>query len=350
VNDDGPREAVRRDGTLRRWWGAVRRHWRWLLFAAGLTAVGFLIRDVGPERVAAVLWRARWLVAPIAILEVAWVSMDVLALRILFGADRASRVPLSAWLRSGMVAYGWMILLPAGRAGGEIARAAELAPHVGGTRAAAGAAHLQSVTMMANSLISVPCYLAAAARVGPFEPLSLLIAGNGLVTAFIGGIVMFGARNSRIGAWLGARFNWLARHGDSLDDALRQHHGFPLVPVLLTTGGRVLQTVQYGLVLVAVGATLTLPNALVAEGIHLVAAGVGDMVPNQAGVSEGTYRLFAGALGLGEEPARALSIALVIRAVQFSLGAVALGVGAVWSRRTDGRASGRGRLSEATKE
>lgn len=321
-------------------WRFLRRHFRWLLFAVGVAAVVFLIRDAGADRVADVLWRARWFVVPIAALEITWFSMDALALRRLLGAERAARVPLSAWIRSAMMAYGWMILLPAGRAGGEVARATELAPYVGGTRAAAGAAHLQSVTMMANSVISVPCYLACALRVGPFEPLSLLVAVNALATAVIGGVLMLGARNSRVGAWLGNRFNALARHGDSLDDALRRQRSFPAVPLALTSLGRTIQATQYGLVLVAVGGSLSVGNALIAEAIHLVAAGLGDMVPNQAGISEGTYRLFAGALGLGDAPARALAIALLIRAVQFSLGAVALGTGALWRRRGHDAADG----------
>jgi hypothetical protein len=37
------------------------------------------------------------------------------------------------------------------------------------------------------------------------------------------------------------------------------------------------------------------------------------------GVAEGTYRAFAETLGLGAEPARALTIALVARVAQFGL-------------------------------
>jgi uncharacterized membrane protein YbhN (UPF0104 family) len=64
-----------------------------------------------------------------------------------------------------------------------------------------------------------------------------------------------------------------------------------------------------------------------------VGAGLGDFVPNAVGITEGAYRLFAGALGLGDDPARAISIALVARLCQFSLAGVALIVSQIMARR-----------------
>lgn len=315
-------------------WGFLKRYGRWLLLAAGVVAVVALIREAGVDAVAAALWSARWFLVPIFALEIGFFAMDVFALRDLYGPERAAAVPLAAWVRSAMTAYGWMILLPAGRAGGETARAVSLAPWVGGARSAAGAAHLQSVTMMANSAISIPCWIAVAATVGPGHVLAWLIAGNALLTAVIGGVLMLGARNSRLGGWLGRRLTkirFLAQHGDSLDDALRTHRGFPWRPLAYCTAGRLLQTLQYGVVVVAVGGAAGIGTAFVAEGIHLVAAGVGDMVPNQAGISEAAYRFAASALGLA--PAQGLAVALVIRVCQVSLGSLALAVGALWRGR-----------------
>jgi hypothetical protein len=59
------------------------------------------------------------------------------------------------------------------------------------------------------------------------------------------------------------------------------------------------------------------------QGVHIVGATVGDAVPNQLGVTEGAYRVFAEAVGLGDAPARAVSIALAIRVVQLGLAGVA---------------------------
>jgi uncharacterized membrane protein YbhN (UPF0104 family) len=77
------------------------------------------------------------------------------------------------------------------------------------------------------------------------------------------------------------------------------------------------EAMQYGVVLHAIGGHATPFTALAAQGIHLVGASVGDLVPNQMGVTEGAYRLFTSALGV--TAARALSIALIIRIVQLSL-------------------------------
>ena len=101
-------------------------------------------------------------------------------------------------------------------------------------------------------------------------------------------------------------------------------------PIGFSVAGRVIQTLQYGVILVAVGGILTPTSALVTEGIHLVGAGLGDMVPNQVGITEGAYRVFASALGLEDAPARAISIALVARLCQSSLAAAALAACSAW--------------------
>src|SRR5690606_14569449 len=87
---------------------------------------------------------------------------------------------------------------------------------------------------------------------------------------------------------------------------------------------------QYGVILLAVGGTLTIVSALVAQAIHLVGAGLGDMVPNQVGVTEFAYGAFAGDLDLEAVKAQAISIALVHRICQFALAGSCLAIGALW--------------------
>ncbi len=95
------------------------------------------------------------------------------------------------------------------------------------------------------------------------------------------------------------------------------------------------------MVLHAIGGHATPASALTAQGIHLVGAAAGDLVPNQMGITEGAYRLFTQALELGV--AQALSIALVVRIVQLTLTGVcfALAAGIVRAPRSveDGRLS-----------
>jgi hypothetical protein len=91
--------------------------------------------------------------------------------------------------------------------------------------------------------------------------------------------------------------------------------------------GRLLQTVQYGVLLAAVGGSASVSAAFIAEAIHLVGAGLGDLVPNAVGITEGAYRLFADVLGLAETPARAIGIALLARLVQLVLATLGLLLG-----------------------
>ncbi|MCC6875839.1 MAG: flippase-like domain-containing protein [Sandaracinaceae bacterium] len=308
-------------------WARVRTIGRWVLFVAGVGAVVALIVDAGPAAVWSTLWRAGVWLPFVVLFEIGFAGMDVFALRWLYG-ERASKVPIAVWLRSALVAYGIMAFLPAGRAGGERMRAAALAPYVGGARAAAGAAVLQGISLWGNTLISVPCYVAVAIATGPTSILSLLVAGNGLVTGVLGSLVFFGARISKLGGWLGKRIKALGPHGAHFDAHLREMPAIPVRSILASLGGRLWQSLQYAVLLGAVGGAVTVDGTLVAQGIHLVGAGFGDMVPNQAGITESVYRVFGDSLSL--EPASAISIALVFRICQFVLAGGCLLAGMLW--------------------
>ncbi|MGF1466986.1 MAG: lysylphosphatidylglycerol synthase domain-containing protein [Sandaracinaceae bacterium] len=308
-------------------WSLLRRYGRWLLFAAGVGAVVLLVRDAGPDQVWATLLAAGpWL--PLIILcEIGFVGMDVVSLRLMLGAA-GRRVPGTVWLHSGMIAYGIMVLFPAGRAGGEVARAASLSPYVGGARAAAGAALLQGATMWGNTLITIPCLVAVGLTAGLGTWLGALVGLNGLVTAVLGSAIFFGARYSRIGGFLGRRIRALGAHGTHFDRSLRQGPSVPVRPIVAALVGRTFQSLQYGLILAAVAGSATVVGGLTAQAIHLVGAGLGDVVPNAAGITEMAYRIFREVLGL--TMATAVSIALVHRLAQYSLAGTSLLVGAIW--------------------
>ncbi len=309
---------------------------RIVLLALGVIAIVGLVTDAGPAAVGAVLKRAAIYLPLVVVCELGFVGVDIFSLRYLYG-ERARGVPIRVWLRSAIVAYGVMIFLPAGRTGAEVVRAANLAPHVGVPRAAAAATALQGSVLLGNTLVSLVCYVAVLAA-APSSMLGWLVVGNAVVTFVIGGAILFGARHSRVGGWLGRRIAALAAHGTRFDESLRELPA-PHVPVALSFLGRLFQTVEYGVILVAVGATLTGLGPFVAQAISLVAAGVGDMVPNQLGVSEGAYRLFATTLGLADAVAAAISIALVQRICQFSLAGASVLIGALWKPATAPRPS-----------
>jgi hypothetical protein len=299
--------------------GFLRKYGRWLFLVGGLVALVFIFRDIGLDRVLDAVRATSTLFPWILLLEAVWISFDTFALRALY-ADAADRVPARAWLRSACSAYAVMILLPAGRAGGEVARGALLYEHAG-TGAVDKSTQLQAAVLIANAVISVPAALAVAAYVGWGHTLTLLVLGNGLVTLAIGAGIILVLRRSRLGAWLQRRFG-LAQGIEE-----RVAVGPLFSAIALTSVGRGVQTVQYAVILWAVGGQLGLQPGLITQGVHLVGAGLGDFVPNAVGITEGAYRLFATPLGLGDTPERAVAIALVARLAQFSLAFACLVVG-----------------------
>ncbi|MFN7697861.1 MAG: hypothetical protein ACK5U8_08190, partial [Deltaproteobacteria bacterium] len=221
-------------------WTWAKRAARIALFVLGVSAVVYVVHDAGPGRVWATLVGAGIFVPLIVLLELGFMSMDVLSLRSLVGAP-ADGVPMSVWVRSGLMAYAVMILFPGGRAAGEIVRATQLSPYTGGAKAAAYGTRLQAATMLGNSFISVPAGLACLWAAGAGHTLPWLVLGNGLVTALIGGGILLMSRRSKVGDWLGGRFRGLASHGARFDEALREET--PLGPALVFSAlGRLFQT------------------------------------------------------------------------------------------------------------
>ena len=289
------------------------------LLAGGLVLLALLVRSAGPQRVYVVLRDARELFPLVAALEVGIATADIFAARSLLG-ESSNTVVASAWWRSTVSAYAAMVLLPAGRAAGEAARAIELSRSIGAGRATATASHLQACALLANAAASIVCGIAVMSSSGGGLLASALLV-NAIVCGSFGSALLAIARNANVAAWLRKRFHRFLRAQPS-----------PTLPrgrevrnaVAICFIGRAIQTLQYGVIVRAVGGALGATAAMTALGIHLVGAAVGDLIPNQMGAMEGTYRAFASALGFAGAPARALSIALMARATQLVLAMVCL--------------------------
>jgi hypothetical protein len=284
-----------------------------VLAVGGLALVAKLVRDAGPARVLDILWQAGSWLPLILALELTQLSCDLLALRSILGPAWRD-IPPREIARSGGIAYAMMVLLPAGRAAGEVARTTILSPYVGLPRAAATSTKLQAAYLSANGVLSAAAYVAVAARYGATSPLAWLLVGNVATQAFISSGLIAILWDARVGRWLDrARrrvFN-LADEGSHLDPAERRR--LPWRAALICSLARTAQLLQYGVILHAVGGAATLRSALIAHGIHLVGATLGDFMPNQLGVVDGAYRAFAADVGFAADPARALSIAFLAR-------------------------------------
>ena len=313
--------------------GPLARVGRVALFVLGIGLAAWLIRGVGLERVGAVLSDAKGYVPLIFLLEVLIVATDLLALRSLLG-PAVSRVPSSLWLRSSAIAYASSVLLPAGRAVGEAMRVRALAPELGVPRATGAAARLQISTLYANALISIVIMFNLVGSGEGRGPLAIAVFVNMLACTLLASVLLALVRSKRFAAWLGRRFkSFVENH--TIADELPAPPGSAARAIAFCGLGRLVQTVQYAVAVKSVGGAASLHFALSAQGIHLVGAAVGDLVPNQIGVTEGAYRAFAHSLGFDAEPARALGIALLTRIAQIALAVACLMIATIVARKKE---------------
>jgi hypothetical protein len=288
---------------------------RVLLAVAGIALVSYLVRQAGPDRVLQILWRARsWLPLIIA-LEVLQLLNDFVILRHLLG-ERWTDVPWPTWVRSSALAYALMILVPAGRAAGEVARATLLSKHIGAARAATASTQLQAAYVFAIAVVSTIECAVVGSWLGFRSPLVLLLAANALFMAALAVGLIGILRGNRAGRWLERmqqRFKRSSEH-PPLDPATRRR--VPWKAAIFCSLSRSAQVVQYGVILRAVGGATDVRRAMVAHGIHLTAVTVGDVFPNGLGIVDSAYKAFAAVVGFGDAPERALSIALVAHMTQ----------------------------------
>jgi hypothetical protein len=322
-----PASAPEGEGSpLRR---AFLKHWRTALLLAGVVLSGLIVREVGPAVVARTMLSAGVYLPLLMALDAAWSGMDVFALRALLG-ESAGRAPPGAYARSAVTAYAVHIFFPAGRASAEVVRATLLSPFLGASRVTLAAMQLHGVSLIGTALISLVALAATVSRLGLGHRLSVVIALSTLLTGALGGLVLFGARAPRLWTFLRAH---LAHFRDLADTT-----GAPWSrlgrAVFLSFLGRVIQIAFFAVAVRAATGDLSLQTGAIAQGVSLAGSTFGDAVPQQAGVAEGAFFYFAGALGLAAAPAKAVAIALVVRVSQLSLAVVCLTLGFVWRQRT----------------
>lgn len=276
----------------------------------GVGFVAWLVARAGPGE----LWRAIAVAGPffpaIVACELAIAFGDFFAIRALVGKP----LPLATWLGSTAAAFASSLLLPAGRAAGEALRAAVLAPHVGLARAAAACSRMQACALAANALVSLTGALFVSA-----PALRIALVVNALVVGTIATVILLVVRSARFAAFVEKRLPALvaSHRGDPIEAPTAAATARATVPFYLA---RLVQVLQYGLLVRAVVGHATLRAAFTAHAIHVVGASVGDFVPGQLGVTEGSFHAFAASIGVDE--VRALSLALVSRASQI-VGALA---------------------------
>jgi hypothetical protein len=269
---------------------------RIVLAFVGLGLITLIIHRTGTVTLWAALTRASIYFPVVIALELAVVLCELRSLRILYG-KAGERVPRGRLFRAGLVGYAVAGLMPIGRAVGEAAKARLLSPYVGGPVATATAIRFEGVLLTANASVSVLSGIAALLLEGS-RVLTGVIAINAAVTATLGLTLLYGGRNSRIGAWMGRRFPTTGAFGSQVDARMRERWPGSSAAIGWAIGGRAIQATQLGVLLVVLGGGTTVMRCLAAEGVNLVAGAAGDFIPSQVGAIEASFAGFAPVLSL----------------------------------------------------
>jgi hypothetical protein len=292
-----------------------------LLLIGGVALIAYLVQRTDPRQVLAALERAgAWLPA-LAALEALLLLTDTAAFATLIASARG--IPARGWLRSSAASYVCLVLLPAGRAVGEAARAALATPYTGAKRALTAGAELQAVALIADGLVSFAAACVVFRALGATQHLAAALFVNGLLVSVAGLALLYVMRRTSVGTWVLRRAPRLAR---LLPQGARAPSAAAWRAAAWSVLGRALQVIQYGVAVFAVGGAFAVRSAFVAHGVHMVGATVGVALPNQVGVADAAYVVFADALGFRNEPARALAAMLSVRCAQLLLAGVCLSV------------------------
>lgn len=283
----------------------------------GASAMAGLVTHIGPSLVWATLSAAKIYLPLILALEFSWMAFEGGAVRNLLG-ETFKQVPPQAWREARLVHFATFVVVPMGRTSAEVARASLLSRHVGKARAASVGAIMQAMTLSANAIVSLVCAVVVYASTDSL-PLGLALLVNVGVTGAMGVTMYSALRHGNLGGFAARKIKKLKDHGPELDEHLREtrpRHGTAL---FYCVGARLLQTLQYGVILAAVAHAFSFSGAFVAQGIQLVGRSMGDMIPNQVGVTEAAFSGFASALGLKAHPEKAVSLALLGRVSNLSV-------------------------------
>ncbi len=313
---------------------------RALVLGAALVALVFVVRAVGTDEVLALLSRAAWLLPLAAILELGRIGLDAVATRLALG-PRGRAVPLRTLVAAHLVAHGVMNVMPAGRGASEAAKAALLTPHLGAPAAIAMGTTNQANVLLSSALFSLPCAIAAHVALRSSE-LTIAILIHFAVLFAAGAGLRFVQRFPRALQFVERHFARWAGGARRFVEASRETPMLAAGPIAAMSLGRLLQTAEYAVLAFAVGLPVGPLRALAVQGLNLVAAAVGVLVPGQMGSSEAIFAVAADALG--STPAQAVSIALLAHSVSLAFAAIGLVVLGAWvtlpSKRLEAKATG----------
>jgi len=282
------------------------------LGVVGLVALVLIVRHVGPDVIFATLQPAlRWLPVLCA-LELGRAACEAVASYLAFG-KLARKIPLLTLFRANLIGQSVASLAPAPRVVNEGIKVGLLGPYVGVAPAVSVGFVNQAATLSSVGLFSIPCGIAIFALEGP---------SVWFWAALIHSIVLLtNAFALRVFTKAERPGKWLAKHFPRFEDriaAFRAHAKEVDLLALGPTGAfllnRCFQVAQYWVAARAVGIDAGFLRALAAQGVNLVSAAVGVLVPGGFGTTDGAFTLAANLLGTTVQ--RGVALALLMRCVQ----------------------------------
>lgn len=309
----------------------------------GVGAVVLLVRSVGPAAlVAALRSSARWLPVLFA-LEIGRVALEAFASRSLSERVRR-RVSIAQLARIHVVSYAVCSVMPAGRATGEAVKAAMLSRFVGAPEAAAIGTGNQAAALLGGAVVALPCAAVAAVLTGS-SVITWALVVFALATTLITVAFQLACRRPGIGGALVRRFTKMEQATAAFQHAIDR---IPLVPIPATLAavvGRVLMTIELGILLYAASGSTGAGRAVLALGVQMVGGAVGDVVPGQLGASDGAFALAAPTLGITR--ADGVAMAMTVHVVQVLWGVFGATVPLWWKAAPAPAADGEGLPAES---
>ena len=255
-----------------------------------LVIVYFLVHTPSDVLLGALARTARvlpWLLA----IEAARIGCEAAGTRAMY----AGRVPWWPCLRVHVLGYGLAFYLPAGRAASEAAKATLLARFATPARAFAVAAANQSIALLGLALAACVTALGACFT-GAGATLCRALFALSAITFVLSVIVRVGTRRAL--------------------PAARSDAFVPLPLLAAFTANRALQFVSIALLLSAVGGRVNAAGVFAGNGLQLVGASLGDVVPGQLGTVDASFAFGASFIGL--DTGGAVAMALTIHVVQLA--------------------------------
>ncbi len=287
---------------------------RLALAVAGLALLAAIVRHVGVDAILSTLRPAlKWL--PVLCgLELLRIACETLSSWLAFGS-LATRIPRATLLRAHVIGQSLSSLAPAPRVVNETIKIGFLAPFTGVPAATSVGFINQAATLIAVGLFSIPCG-AAILALGGASVWFWAAALHAVVLVTSGLALQAVTRADAPGRWLAEKFPSLAARASAFRAHASETGLWAAGPTSALMLGRCVQVVQYGIAARAVGIDVGMLGAFAVEGVNLIAAAVGVLVPGGFGTTDGAFTLAADLLGT--TVARATSLALLMRCMQFA--------------------------------